>query len=144
MPVRTGSARWDGDLPTGAGRLVVGEATWEAPYSFRSRFEDEDGTNPEELIAAAHAGCFSMALTHRLATAGHPPRAIATRARVHLRPVDGVPTIQRIELETEADVPGLQDADAFAGYAEEARAGCAVSRALAGVEEITVTARLLR
>jgi osmotically inducible protein OsmC len=141
MATRNGSARWSGDLASGAGRLTVGEQAWTGDYSYASRFEDGAGTNPEELIAAAHAGCFSMALSHVLAEAGHTPTSIETRARVHLRPVDGVPTIRRIDLEVVGDVPGV-DADGFRDFAERARATCAVSRALAGVDQITVSAEL--
>jgi osmotically inducible protein OsmC len=141
MATRNGSARWNGDLATGSGRLTVGEQAWTGDYSYASRFEDGAGTNPEELIAAAHAGCFSMALSHVLAEAGHAPRSIETRARVHLRPVDGVPTIRQIDLETLGDVPGL-DEDSFRELAERAKAACAVSRALGGVEQITVSATL--
>lgn len=142
MAVRTGSASWAGDLRDGNGRLVVGPQRWEADYSFRSRFT-EDGagsTNPEELLAAAHAGCFSMALTHALTEAGSVPRSVATSARVRLRPVDGVPTIDLVELDTTVDVHGV-DADALQHYAQAAEAGCAVSRALTGVAQIRVTAR---
>src|SRR5918993_5340965 len=94
MAARTGSAIWTGDLQDGSGRLVVGPQRWEADYSFRSRFTDDavGGTNPEELLAAAHAGCFSRSLTHVLTQAGSIPRSVATSARVRLHPVDGVPT----------------------------------------------------
>jgi lipoyl-dependent peroxiredoxin len=141
MATRNGSARWNGKLATGSGQLTVGEGTWTSQYSYASRFEDGAGTNPEELIAAAHAACFSMALSHTLSSAGHTPRSIETTARVHLRPVDGVPTIQRIDLETRGDVPDLSEAG-FRELAEEAKAACAVSRALRGVEYITVSAAL--
>ena len=99
MAARTGSAIWTGDLQDGSGRLVVGPQRWEADYSFRSRFTDDavGSTNPEELLAAAHAGCFSMSLTHVLTQAGSVPRSVATSARVRLRPVDGVPTIDLVE-----------------------------------------------
>jgi osmotically inducible protein OsmC len=139
MATRNGSARWTGDLGSGSGRLTVGDGAWVSPYSFASRFEDGAGTNPEELIAAAHSGCFSMALCHVLTEAGHPPRSIETLARVHLRNVDGAPTIQTIDLETRADAPGL-DGERLQGLAETAKAACAVSRALGGVERITVSA----
>jgi osmotically inducible protein OsmC len=141
MATRNGSAIWNGDLATGSGRLTVGERAWTAEYSFASRFEDGAGTNAEELIAAAHASCFSMALSNVLTEAGHTPRSIETAARVHLRLVDGLPTIQRIDLETRGDVPSL-DEDSFGEFAEQARVGCAVSRALRGVEQITVSATL--
>jgi len=142
MATRNGSARWTGDLSSGSGRVTVGEDAWTADYSFASRFEEGAGTNPEELIAAAHAGCYSMALSHALSEAGHVPRSVATVARVHLRFVDGAPTIQEIDLATEGDVDGL-DEDQFNTFAEEAKAGCAVSRALGGVEQINLTAKLV-
>jgi osmotically inducible protein OsmC len=142
MATRNGSARWTGDLSSGSGRVTVGQDAWTADYSFASRFEDGAGTNPEELIAAAHAGCYSMALSHALSEAGHVPRSVETVARVHLRLVDGAPTIQQIDLATQGDVDGL-DEDEFSAFAAEAKAGCAVSRALGGVEDINVTAALL-
>jgi lipoyl-dependent peroxiredoxin len=141
MATRNGSARWNGDLATGSGKVTLGEQAWTGNYSYASRFEDGVGTNPEELIAAAHAGCFSMALSYTLTTAGHTPRSIETLARVHLRLVDGVPTIQRIDLDTKGHVPDLDD-NRFRELAEQAKATCAVSRALRGVEHITVSARL--
>jgi lipoyl-dependent peroxiredoxin len=141
MATRNGSARWDGDLATGSGNVTVGERAWTGNYSYASRFENGAGTNPEELIAAAHAGCFSMALSSTLSGAGHTPRSIETMARVHLRLVEGMPTIQQIDLETKGDVPDL-DADGFRELAERAKAACAVSRALRGVEQITVSATL--
>jgi osmotically inducible protein OsmC len=143
MATRNGSARWNGDLKNGSGRLTVDEGAWEGDYSYSSRFEEGPGTNPEELLAAAHAACFTMALSHALAEHGHGPRSVKTEARVHLRNIGGAPTIQEIELETEGDVPGI-DEDHFRAHAEEAKAGCAVSRALAGVEEIRLSARLVR
>jgi lipoyl-dependent peroxiredoxin len=142
MATRNGSARWTGDLSNGAGRVTVGDSAWTSDYSFASRFEDGTGTNPEELIAAAHAGCFSMALAHALSEAGHAPASIETVARVQLRPVDGNPTIAQIDLETRGDVEGL-DEMRFHEFAESAKAGCAVSRALAGVERISVSATLV-
>jgi lipoyl-dependent peroxiredoxin len=141
MATRNGSARWNGDLATGSGNVTVGERAWTGNYSYASRFENGAGTNPEELIAAAHAGCFSMALSSTLSGAGHTPRSIETMARVHLRLVEGMPTIQQIDLETTGDVPDL-DADGFRELAERAKAACAVSRALRGVEQITVSATL--
>ncbi len=121
--------------------LTVGDGVFEGAYSFKSRFEEGEGTNPEELIAAAHAACFSMALANITAQEGRDPRSVATTAKVHLRNVGGAPTIARIELETEGDVPGLDD-DGFRRLAEQATADCPVSRALAAVEEIEVSARL--
>lgn len=141
MATRSSSARWAGDVRTGSGQVTVGDGVWTSDYSFASRFQDGAGTNPEELIAAAHAGCFSMALSQALTHDGRVPRSIETAARVHLRLVDGVPTIQRIDLETVGDAPGL-DEDRFRELAERARVACAVSRALGGVERITVSATL--
>ncbi len=143
MATRNGSARWNGDLAGGSGQLTVGEHAWTGDYSFASRFEDGTGTNPEELIAAAHAGCFSMALCHILTAAGHTPRSIETVARVHLRLVDAIPTIQQIDLETQGDAPDL-DAARFRELAEQAKATCTVSRALAAVKRINLySARLV-
>lgn len=141
MATRNGSARWEGDLSSGSGTVTVGDGVWTGSYSYASRFEDGAGTNPEELIAAAHAGCFSMALSYILGEAGHPPRSIETTARVHLRIVDGAPTLQRVDLEVRGEVPGL-DEEGFCEAAERAKSTCAVSRALSGVETITVSAAL--
>ena len=141
MATRTGSAEWRGDLKGGAGTVKVGEGVFEGNYSFASRFEEGEGTNPEELIAAAHAACYSMALSGMLASDGHVPDSVTTTAKVHLRNIDGAPTIARIDLETDGVVPGI-DAAQFQSFAEQAKAGCPVSRALAGVPEIVVTARL--
>ena len=149
MATRNGKAEWEGELVSGSGRLTVGDDRWTSEYSFNSRFHGVlDGavasggaTNPEELLAAAHAACFSMALSLNLTEHGQVPRTIETQARVHLRTVDGIPTIVRIDLETEAEVPGLDEA-AFQSRAEEAKAGCILSRALGGVNEIRLFARL--
>lgn len=148
MATRYGSANWTGDLKTASGELTVGEGAWTSAYSAASRFqgvlpgfEDGAGTNPEELLAAAHAACFSMALSLALTEAGLAPSSIQTRARVHLRNVSGIPTIQQIDIETEGDVPGL-DQDGFRERAEEAKTGCIVSRALGGVEQINLSATL--
>jgi osmotically inducible protein OsmC len=141
MATRNGSAEWHGDLKSGGGELTVGDGVFKGGYSFSSRFEEGPGTNPEELIAAAHAACFSMALSNILAEHGHAPDSVRTVAQVHLRQTDAGPTIQRIDLETEGRVPGI-DQDHFAEHAEEAKQGCPVSRALAGVEEMNLTARL--
>jgi osmotically inducible protein OsmC len=137
MPTRTSSANWQGTLKEGAGTMRLGSGAYEGPFSFVSRFEDGPGTNPEELIAAAHAGCYSMALSGTLGRAGFTPAAIDTTATVHLNPPAG---ITKIELSTVADVPGIGEAD-FLKYAEETKAACPVSKALAAVE-ITLTARL--
>ena len=141
MATRNGSAEWNGNLQEGSGKLTVGDNVWTGDYSFASRFEDGEGTNPEELLAAAHAGCFSMALSLALTDAGHAPNSINTTAKVQLRNVDGLPTIDDIQLETEADVPGVDDAT-FQEFAESAKAGCVVSRALAGVNKIGLSATL--
>ncbi len=141
MATRNGSAEWTGDLKGGSGTLVVGDGVFEGNYSFSSRFEEGRGTNPEELIAAAHAACFSMALSAMLAENGHVADSVKTTARVHLRNVDGAPTLSRIELETDGSVPGIDGAQ-FQSYAEQAKAQCPISRALAAVPEIVLTARL--
>jgi len=141
MATRNGSAVWRGDLKSGSGTVEVGEGIFEGNYSFSSRFEEGEGTNPEELIAAAHASCFAMALSLVLSEADHPPDSIRAQARVHLRIVDDLPTLAKIDLEVEGAVPGIDD-DAFRSYAEKAKSGCPVSRALAGVPEITLDARL--
>jgi lipoyl-dependent peroxiredoxin len=142
MATRNGSAEWRGDLRGGGGDLSVGDGVFKGAYSFSSRFEEGEGTNPEELIAAAHAACFSMALANIMAAHGHPAESVRTNARVHLRQTDAGPTIQRIDLETEGRVPGIDQAH-FAEHAEEAKAGCPVSRALAGVEEMNLSATLV-
>jgi osmotically inducible protein OsmC len=141
MATRNGSAEWRGDLRGGEGDLTVGDGVFKGAYSFSSRFEEGEGTNPEELIAAAHAACFSMALSGILAEHGHAPDSVRTTARVHLRQTDAGPTIQQIDLETEGRVPGI-DQDHFTVHAQEAKAGCPVSRALAAVEQVNVTAKL--
>jgi lipoyl-dependent peroxiredoxin len=141
MATRNGSAEWSGDLQSGSGTVTVGESAWTGNYSFKSRFEDGEGTNPEELLAAAHAGCFTMALSLYLTEQGNPPDSLRTTVKTTLRQVDGAPTITKAELETEGSVPGLEP-DQFQRYAEQAKEQCVVSRALAGVQEMTVTARL--
>lgn len=141
MATRNGSAEWKGDLKGGSGELTVGDGVFSGAYSFSSRFEEGEGTNPEELLAAAHAACFSMALSAALAGEGNPPDSIKATAKVHLRQADGLPTITQIDLDVEGAVPGL-DADGFQAFAEKAKDGCVVSRALAGVGEINLNARL--
>jgi osmotically inducible protein OsmC len=140
MPQRTGSAEWTGGLKDGQGSLALGSGAFEGRYSFGSRFEEGAGTNPEELIGAAHAACFSMALAGALGKAGYPPRRVTTTARVDLEMNDGA-RISTITLDTEAEVPGI-DADEFQKQAEGARQNCPVSRALAGVD-IRLEARLV-
>jgi len=138
MQIRTSSAEWKGTLKQGAGTVKVGRDAWEGPFTFASRFESGRGTNPEELIGAAHAGCFSMFLSALLADAGFTPTRVRTTAAVHLG--DG-PAIDLIELATEAVVPGLTDA-AFQKLAEAAKKDCPVSKALAG-PKITLSAKLI-
>jgi len=141
MANREAKAVWEGGVPRGKGSIKLGSGACEAPYSFASRFETGPGTNPEELLGAAHAGCFSMALSLGLTEAGHPPTRITTTARVGIvKSGDGF-RIPRIDLSTEAEVPGLDDA-AFQAAAEQARSGCPVSKALSATE-IHLDAKLL-
>jgi lipoyl-dependent peroxiredoxin len=142
MPKRTANAVWNGSLQEGEGTMRMASGAYEGPYSFQSRFQEGDGTNPEELIAAAHAGCFSMALSGDLGRAGHEVESVETTATVHLELGDGPPTIARIVLDTRARVPGIE-ADEFEGIAEGAKQNCPVSRALAAVPSIEVNAELV-
>lgn len=129
---RTANAQWRGDLPSGGGEVSLGSGQYSGPYTFVSRFESgEGGTNPEELIAAAHAACYSMALSNMLAKDGNPPESVDTEAAVVLDTVDGKPTVVRIELKTVGKVPGI-DADTFRQTAEAAKEGCPISRLLVG------------
>jgi lipoyl-dependent peroxiredoxin len=140
MPARSSTAVWEGDIMQGTGTMKIGSGAWEGPYSFKSRFEDGKGTNPEELIAAAHAGCYSMALSGALTKAGSPPTKIETTADVKLeKAADGF-RIPSIHLKTSAAVPGIDDAK-FQQLAEEAKKNCPVSKVLAGAE-ITLDAKL--
>ena len=142
MPTRKADAEWRGNLAEGSGRLRVGSGVFDGPYSFKSRFEEgQAATNPEELIGAAHAGCFTMALTAQLSRSGLTPTRIHTRAKVTLERVGEGFSITRIELETEAQVPGIDDAT-FQRNALDAKQNCPVSKALAGTE-IHLNARLL-
>ena len=141
MSARIGSAVWQGDLKGGSGTVKVGEGRFEGGYSFSSRFEEGKGTNPEELIAAAHASCFAMALSNMLAGDGHVPDSVKARAAVQLRNIDGAPTIAHIALRAEGSVPGIDEAT-FRSYAEKAKEACPVSRALAAVPEIELEATL--
>ena len=141
MATRNGSAEWSGDLESGSGTVTVGESAWTGDYSFKSRFADGAGTNPEELLAASHAGCFTMAMSLFLTQQGSPPDKLNTTAKTHLRQVDGAPTITKVDLEVSGSVPGI-DQDQFQSFAEQAKEQCVVSRALAGVNEMTVTATL--
>jgi len=141
MAVRNASAVWSGGLQDGGGTVRLGSGAFEGRYSFSSRFEEGTGTNPEELIGAAHAGCFSMALAAGLGRAGFAPKRVATSARVHLTKGEAGFSISRIELACEAEVPGIDDA-AFQEQALAAKAGCPVSRALAAIE-IRLEAKLV-
>lgn len=139
MPIRYADAQWEGTLKEGSGYLKLESGHFEGPYTWADRFADGRGTNPEELVGAAHAGCYTMFLSAILTRNNVPPERINTRASVHLG--DG-PTITHIELDVEATVPGLDDAT-FQEYAEEAKAKCPVSKALAAVEEIVLNAKLV-
>jgi osmotically inducible protein OsmC len=141
MATRNASATWKGNLREGDGTMALGSGVWEGPFSFKTRFEEGQGTNPEELIGAAEAGCFTMQLASTLSDAGHVPDSVETQARVHIRNIDGAPTISQIDLTTRAKVPGLDDAT-FQKTAQETREVCIISRALAGVGNITVEATL--
>ena len=140
MATRTGSAVWDGTLKEGKGRMKLGSGAYEGPYSFSSRFENGAGTNPEELIGAAEAGCFSMALSANLSKAGHVPKRINTTAKVSLGQAGAGFKITSIDLDTEAEVPGIDQAK-FNEIAEQTKKTCPVSVALAGTE-IKLNARL--
>ncbi len=133
MPTRNAEAEWQGNLTEGKGQIKLGSGAFSGPYDWRSRSADGAGTNPEELIGAAHAGCFSMALSAQLTQAGTPPTRIHTVARVKLDKVGEGFAITDIELETEASVPGI-DAATFQTQAESAKANCPVSKALAGTQ----------
>jgi osmotically inducible protein OsmC len=142
MAVRSADATWEGNLKDGKGTMRLAGGAYEGQYSFASRFESGKGTNPEELIAAAHAGCFSMALSHGLSQAGFTPRRVHTTAKVHLEKGAAGFEIPRIELQTEADVPNISE-DAFREQAEKAKQNCPVSKLLKGAQ-ITLNARLVR
>lgn len=143
MPARAASAEWKGSLKEGRGTMKMPSGSYEGPYTFASRFESGPGTNPEELIAAAHAGCFSMALSAGLGKAGFTPTSVQTTARVHLGPLGDGMGVTRIELDTAANVPGI-DEQTFMKEAEAAKKGCPISKALAAVPEITLKARLIK
>jgi osmotically inducible protein OsmC len=141
MAVRSAVGEWKGGLKDGTGQVTLGSGAYSGPYSFKSRMEDGAGTNPEELIAAAHSACFSMALSAGLAGAGFVPTKVHTTAKVHFGPVEGGFAISKIELETQAEVPGI-DNEAFQAQAEGAKKGCPISKALASVP-ITLVAKLV-
>ena len=142
MAIRNASAIWEGNLKAGKGSMKLGSGAYEGQYSFASRFESGKGTNPEELIGAAHAGCFSMAFSHGLAEAGFTPKKVATTAKVHLNLVGSGFKITLIELECDADVPGV-DERTFLKLAEDAKKGCPASQALAATE-IKLQAKLTK
>jgi lipoyl-dependent peroxiredoxin len=141
MAIRNAKAAWEGNLQSGKGKMALGSGAFEGQYSFSSRFEEGAGTNPEELLGAAHAGCFSMALAATLGGAGFEPKTVRTTAKVHLIKKDAGFVIPTIDLDTEAEVPGIDQAK-FQELAETAKKNCPVSKALAGVE-IKLTAKLL-
>ncbi|MEU8259745.1 OsmC family protein [Micromonospora sp. NPDC048999] len=141
MPIRTASAHWQGDLAGGAGTVRTGKGGLTGNYSFKSRFEEGEGTNPEELIGAAHAGCFSMAFSKQLADAGATDISVETTAKVHFDKTDAGMTVTRIDLETVGQVPGM-DAAQFTKLAEVAKENCPISRLLSPGAQITLAARL--
>lgn len=142
MPIRNAEAEWKGNLLEGSGHMKLGTGAYDGPYSFKSRMENGAGTNPEELIAAAHAGCFSMAFSATLGKAGLTPKRIHTTAGVHFDKVGDGFAITSIDLTTEAEVPGIDDAK-FQNIAEAAKQGCPVSKALAGTA-IHLQAKLVK
>jgi lipoyl-dependent peroxiredoxin len=140
MPERSSTAVWEGDIQNGNGTMTIGNDVWTGPFSFKSRFEDGKGTNPEELIAAAHAGCYSMALSGALTKANSPPKRIQTKAKVDLRKEEAGFRIAKIHLTTTAAVPGIDNAK-FQEIAETAKKNCPVSKLLSGAE-ISLDAKL--
>ncbi|PSQ90479.1 MAG: peroxiredoxin [Bacteroidetes bacterium QH_2_63_10] len=140
MPTRSADARWEGNLSDGNGTMKLESGAYEGAFSYRSRFEDGAGSNPEELIAAAHAGCFSMAFSNVLDDEGYDPESVDTTAEVTLRTLEDGPAITKIHLTSTASVPGI-DEDTFQDLADAAKSGCPVSKALAGAE-ITLDATL--
>ena len=141
MPTRTADAQWEGALQDGKGTMRMASGAYEGPYSFSSRFEEGTGTNPEELIAAAHAGCFSMQFSALLDRAGHRPTRVRTSADVHLTKDEGGFSITSIDLRTEGEVPGVDDAE-FQRIADEAKRTCPVSRLVTGAT-VNVEAKLI-
>ena len=141
MATRKADAVWEGGLKDGKGKVSLGSGAFEGNYSFKSRFEDGSGTNPEELIGAAHAGCFSMALSLALEQAGYSPERVSTQARVHLDKDGEGFAIKKIDLVTEANIPEISEED-FQEQAKTAKENCPVSKALAGVD-ISLDAKLV-
>ena len=142
MPIRTASARWEGNLTEGSGTVKTGKGGYQGNYSFKSRFEEGEGTNPEELIAAAHSGCFSMAFSKQLADAGFTPTSVETTAKVKLEKTDAGFSVTGIELDTVGNVPGV-DNETFQKLAEGAKENCPISRLLSPGAEITLVAKLV-
>ncbi len=140
MPKRKANAEWKGALPDGNGTLALGSGAFEGSYSFSSRFEEGVGTNPEELVGAAHAGCFSMALSGDLGKSGFKPQSVKTEAVVHLVKSDGGFSVTEIDLDCDAHVPGIDEAE-FTKIAEGAKKNCPISKLLTGAK-INLTARL--
>lgn len=142
MPVRKAEAQWNGTLLEGNGHMKMATGSYDGPFTFKSRMENGEGTNPEELIAAAHAGCFSMAFSAGLGKAGFTPKRVHTTASVHFDKVEAGFAITSIDLETEAEIPGIDEAK-FQEMAKGAKAGCPVSKALAGTT-INLKAKLVK
>jgi osmotically inducible protein OsmC len=142
MPIRKSTARWEGGLKEGRGSMRLGSGLFEGAYDYKTRFEEEPGTNPDELVAAAHAGCFSMYLGGVLQKAGHPAEYIQTEARVVLGKDDVGPKIEKIKLSVEVKAPGLDQA-ALQTHAETSKKNCPVSRALAAVPTVELEAKLV-
>jgi osmotically inducible protein OsmC len=141
MPIRTADARWEGTFTEGSGTVRTGKGGVSGNYSAKSRFEEGEGTNPEELIAAAHAGCFSMAFAKALSDAGHPPTSVETTASVRMEKTDAGMTVTRIDLDTTGRVPGIDEAE-FHKLADGAKENCPISRLLSPGADITLTAKL--
>lgn len=143
MPTRRhAEATWEGDLPSGKGHVKADSGAVDHAYSFKTRFENEKGTNPEELIAAAHSSCYSMALSHMLASGGHKPTRVTTQAEVTLDKVGEGFKITKIVLNCEAVVPGIEEA-AFLSTANQAKVGCPISQALSATP-IELNAKLVK
>lgn len=142
MPTRIANAHWEGDFKRGGGTVALSSGAFEGKYNAAGRFEDGPGTNPEELLGAAHASCFAMALSLGLAMAGTPPESLDAEAKVRISQVEGGFEIDRIDLTVRGKVPGL-DADGFAAAAQGAKEGCPVSKALGAVKEINLDAALV-
>jgi lipoyl-dependent peroxiredoxin len=141
MPIRSSSAQWQGTLIEGSGTIRTGKGGFQGNYSYKSRFEEGEGTNPEELVAAAHAGCFSMAFAKGLSDAGFPPTSLETTANLHFDKTDAGMTVTRIDLDSVGVVPGIDEAQ-FAKVAEAAKQNCPISRLLSPAAQITLAVTL--